>query len=113
VDIALDPISYNGATTTCLALWMGVPVVSLAGEGYASRMGASLLKALGQPAWVAASEEEYIAIAQRLSDDRAALQQIRARLRQQMQASALMDGAAFARKLEALYRQAWQAWCRG
>ncbi|HEY2890924.1 MAG TPA: hypothetical protein VGJ31_09870, partial [Dongiaceae bacterium] len=112
-DIALDPVSYNGATTTCLALWMGLPVVSLAGEGYAGRMGASLLKALGQPDWVAASEEEYIAIARKLSEDRAGLQQIRARLRQQMQASPVMDGVTFTRKLEALYRQAWQAWCRG
>jgi len=113
VDIALDPITYNGATTTCLALWMGVPVVSLAGEGYAGRMGASLLKALGQPDWVAASEAEYIAIAQRLSEDRAGLQQIRARLRQQMQASPVMDGVTITRKLEALYRQAWQTWYRG
>ena len=111
VDIALDPIPYNGATTTCLALWMGVPVVSLAGEGYAARMGASLLKALGQPDWVAASEEEYIAIAQRLSGDRAGLQRIRAGLRRQMQASPVMDGVTFSRKLESLYRQAWREWC--
>ena len=111
-DIALDPIPYNGATTTCLALWMGVPVVSLAGDGYAARMGASLLKALGRPDWVASSDEEYIAIAQRLSGDRALLQRLRAGLRQQMQASAVMDGAAFTRKLETLYRQAWREWCR-
>jgi protein O-GlcNAc transferase len=111
VDIALDPIPYNGATTTCLALWMGVPVVSLAGEGYSSRMGASLLKALGQPDWVATTPEEYIAIASRLAHDRAALQRHRSGLRQQMQASPLMDGVAFTRKLETLYRQAWRDWC--
>ena len=111
-DIALDPITYNGATTTCLALWMGLPVVSLAGEGYASRMGASLLKALGRPDWIASSEDEYIAIARRLADDRTLLQRLRAGLRQQMQASAVMDGAGFTRKLEFLYRQAWREWCR-
>lgn len=111
VDIALDPVPYNGATTTCLALWMGVPVVSLAGEGYSTRMGASLLKTIGQPDWVAGSAEEYIAIAQHLARDRGALQHHRATLRQRMQASPLMDGPSFTRKLEALYRQAWRDWC--
>jgi protein O-GlcNAc transferase len=111
VDIALDPTPYNGATTTCLSLWMGVPVVSLAGEGYAGRMGASLLRALGQPDWVAANDEEYIAIAQCLAGDRPSLQNLRNSLRSRLQASPLMDGAAFTRKLEALYRQAWQNWC--
>ena len=91
---------------------MGLPVVSLAGEGYASRMGASLLKALGRPDWIASSEDEYIAIARRLADDRTLLQRLRAGLRQQMQASAVMDGAGFTRKLESLYRQAWHEWCR-
>ncbi len=111
VDIALDPIPYNGATTTCLALWMGVPVVSLAGEGYAGRMGASLLGAIGQPDWVAASAEEYIAIAARLAADRPALQRRRFDLREQMRASPLLNGAAFTRRLEKAYRQAWQEWC--
>ncbi len=111
VDIALDPIPYNGATTTCLALWMGVPVVSLAGEGYSSRMGASLLKALCRPGWVATTPEEYIAIATRLASDRASLRRHRSGLRQQMQASPLMDGVGFTRKLESLYCQAWREWC--
>ena len=112
VDIALDPIPYNGATTTCLALWMGVPVVSLAGEGYSSRMGASLLTALGQPDWVATTpgrihrhrHSAWPAIAPPCSA-------IDSGLRQQMQASPLMDGVAFTRKLETLYRQAWREWC--
>ncbi len=110
-DIALDPVPYNGATTTCLALWMGVPVVSLAGEGYSSRMGASLLKAIGQPDWVAGNAAEYIAIASRLARDRPALQHHRTTLRLQMLTSPLMDGPSFTRRLEALYRQAWRDWC--
>ncbi len=113
VDIALDPIPYNGATTTCLALWMGVPVVSLAGDGYASRMGASLLGAIGKRDWVASSGEEYLAIAAALAADRPGLQRWRLALREHMRASPLMDGPGFTRQLEGLYRQAWREWCRG
>jgi protein O-GlcNAc transferase len=111
IDIALDPIPYNGATTTCLSLWMGVPVVSLAGEGYAGRMGASLLGAIGRSEWVASSAEEYLAIAAGLAADRPALAAWRSGLRERMGASPLMDGPGFTRRLEGLYRRAWQAWC--
>jgi protein O-GlcNAc transferase len=112
IDVALDPVPYNGATTTCLALWMGVPVVSLAGDGYAARMGASLLSAAGHREWVARSPEDYVAIAAGLAGDRQALLDQRLRLRDELEASPLLDGALFTRRLEAIYRQVWADWCR-
>jgi protein O-GlcNAc transferase len=74
-------------------------------------MGASLLGAIGQSAWIASSAEEYLSIAAGLAADRPALAAWRAGLREQMRASPLMDGVAFTRRLEGLYRGAWQAWC--
>lgn len=111
VDIALDTFPYNGATTTCEALWMGVPVVSLSGATHASRMGRSILGAAGQDAWVARTPEEFRAIASRLAADRPALGTIRRSMRDRLRASALMDEPAFVAGLEAAYRQAWVDWC--
>lgn len=113
VDIALDTFPYAGTTTTCEALWMGVPVISLAGERHAGRVGASLLAVVGHPEWVASSPEDYIAIAGRMARDPEQLQRTRALLREKMARSALCDEAAFVRRLEAAYRQAWRDWCQG
>lgn len=96
VDIALDSTPYNGATTTCEALWMGVPVVSLAGTTHASRMGCSILRAAGLEKLVAQSEEGYVAAALRLAQDFDALALARSNLRERMKASALMDAERFA-----------------
>jgi predicted O-linked N-acetylglucosamine transferase (SPINDLY family) len=113
VDIALDPFPYNGTTTTCEALWMGVPVVALAGERHAGRVGVSLLRAAGLGELVAASEVEYVATAARLAGDVAGLARLRAALRGRVAASELCDGPGFARAVEAAYRDFWRAWCDG
>jgi predicted O-linked N-acetylglucosamine transferase (SPINDLY family) len=101
VDIALDSYPYHGTTTTCEALWMGVPVVTRAGGAHLSRVGASLLHAVGHPELAAASEEEYIRLAVELARDPARLRSLRAGLRGQMQSSPLLDQAGFIRALEA------------
>lgn len=111
IDIALDAYPYNGATTTCVALWLGVPVVSLAGNLLWSRCGASLLSSIGLPELVAHTEDEYLSIACRLAGDRERLAKLRAGMRARMLASRLMDAQGFTRELEALYRQAWRDWC--
>jgi predicted O-linked N-acetylglucosamine transferase (SPINDLY family) len=108
IDIALDTTPFAGGTTSFDALWMGVPLVTLAGERSSSRGGASILTSLGRPEWIARSPEEYIAIAQRLAADPKALAAIRSGLRTELQASPLMDNAGFTRELEDLYRQAWE-----
>jgi predicted O-linked N-acetylglucosamine transferase (SPINDLY family) len=108
VDIALDSFPYNGATTTCEALYMGVPVVSLAGDRHAGRMGASLLNAAGLGYLVARSAEQYVTIAANLAADLPALAALRASLRAQLQASAIMDESGFTRRLEDCYLQLWQ-----
>jgi predicted O-linked N-acetylglucosamine transferase (SPINDLY family) len=111
VDIALDSYPYNGATTTCEALWMGVPVVSLAGETHASRMGASILGAVGLQELVAQTPDQYLDIATGLARDPARLAALRAGLRARMRASALMDAQGFTRDLESAYREMWRSWC--
>lgn len=101
IDIALDTFPYTGTTTTCEALWMGVPVVSLCGQHHISRVGHSLLNSLGAGGLSVATAEEYVATAVDLASDVERLAGARADLRQQMQSSAIMDGAAFARGVEA------------
>jgi predicted O-linked N-acetylglucosamine transferase (SPINDLY family) len=111
VDIALDTSPYNGTTTTCESLWMGVPVVTLAGRVHASRVGASLLGSVGLEGCVAASEEDYARAAAALASDLSGLSALRAALRGRMAASALCDEEAFARDLETAYRAMWSARC--
>jgi protein O-GlcNAc transferase len=111
VDIALDPFPYNGTTTTCEALWMGAPVVTLLGERHAGRVGASLLTQVGLADLVAGDVEAYVEIAARLAGDRVRLTEIRRSLRPVMAASSLCDGPAFARKIEGAYRRMWARWC--
>ncbi|MBI1398120.1 MAG: tetratricopeptide repeat protein [Betaproteobacteria bacterium] len=104
VDIALDTTPYCGTTTTCEALWMGVPVVSLAGSAHVSRVGVSLLNQVGHPEWVAQSSDELADIVERLSRDATWLADVRNRLRAEMAASTLTNSVRFARVLtDALY----------
>jgi protein O-GlcNAc transferase len=110
MDIALDTFPYHGTTTTCEALWMGVPVVSLAGKSHVSRVGVSLLNAVGLPDLVAQSAQEYVSIAVQLASDLPRLADLRRTLRARMRASPLMDAPKFARNIEAAYRQMWQTW---
>ena len=111
VDIALDPFPWCGHTTSCHALWMGVPVITLPNDRHAGRMTASVLHNIGLPEYIADSPDDYIKIAQRLSQDPQHLSDLRHGLRARMQASALCDGAAFTQELEATYRELWRRWC--
>jgi len=110
MDIALDPFPYGGGTTTCDALWMGVPVVSLAGNTAVSRAGLSILSNIGLPELVASTPDEYVQIATSLAQDLPRLTELRSTLRLRMQKSPLMDAPRFARNIEAAYRQMWQKW---
>ena len=107
VDVALDTFPYNGATTTCEALWMGVPVVTLAGRAHASRVGASLLTHLGAQEWVAGSPSEYAGICRRLTGDLGRLSEIRRGLRNRMSGSPLCDAQSFTKSLESAFRAMW------
>ena len=111
VDIALDTFPYNGTTTTCEALWMGVPVVALAGHSHAGRVGVSLLNCVGLSDLVGRDPQDYLARAAALAENPARLSGLRQRLRDTVNASPLCDGAAFARKIEAAYRDVWRTWC--
>lgn len=111
IDIALDPFPCNGGTTTCDALFMGVPVVSIIGDTFMGRMGLTLLTNSGHPEWLAHTEDEYIEIALNLASDIPALAKIRANLRQDVESSPLMDEIGFARKIERAYRTVWAEWC--
>ncbi len=110
-DIALDPFPYSGGTTTCDALWMGTPVVSLAGSTAVGRGGLSILTNIGLPELVAHSPEEYIKIAAALAEDRDRLSDLKAGLRERMQTSPLMDKTRFAQNVEAAYQQMWKEYC--
>jgi protein O-GlcNAc transferase len=111
IDIALDAFPWNGHTTACEALWMGVPVVTLRGQRHAGRMVASLLSCLGLTELLAETPEEYARIAVRLANDPQQRGKWRAGLRERMQQSPLCDAANFTRGLEAAYRRVWQNWC--
>jgi predicted O-linked N-acetylglucosamine transferase (SPINDLY family) len=111
IDIALDSYPYNGATTTCQALWMGVPVVTLVGKTHVARAGLSILSALGLTEFIASTPEEYIEICVKLASEKQYLQKLRNEMREKMQASPLMDGASFTRYLESEYRKMWGKWC--
>ena len=111
IDVALDPFPFAGGTTTCDALWMGVPVVSLAGRTAVGRGGLSILSNVGLADLVARDSEQYVRIAAGLASDLPRLSQLRAALRGRMQDCPLMDAPRFARNVEAAYREVWQRWC--
>lgn len=111
IDIALDPYPCNGGTTTCDALFMSVPVVSLSGVRFMSRIGATALTNIGHPEWVTDSPDEYVNIAVNLAADIEQLDHIRQKLRGEVENSPLMDEVGFTRKVERAYREMWRAWC--
>ena len=111
-DIALDTFPYGGITTTFNSLWMGVPVLTRVGETSFSRSSFSILSALGLQDWSATTPQALLDLAVRKASDLTALARLRAELRPRLEASPLMDGPAFARKLEHAYREMWQAYCR-
>lgn len=110
VDMMLDSFPYPGVTTTCEALWMGVPTLSLAGDTLLSRQGAGMLVPAGLVEWVASSEDEYVEKAIQLGSDWNKLASLRAQLRKQVLSSPVYDAQRFARNFEAALWGMWQAW---
>jgi protein O-GlcNAc transferase len=110
VDIGLDPFPYNGATTTCEALWMGVPVITLSGDRHSARVGVSLLSNLGLDGLIANCVDEYLEIAIELASDANRLGSLRSTMRARVAASALRDESGFCREVERAYRQMWSHW---
>lgn len=110
LDIALDPFPYNGTTTSCEALWMGAPVVTLLGTHHVARVTASLLHRIGLDDLVADSPDAYLDIAAKLAGDLDRLENLRQTLRPRMQASPLCNPYGFAAQVEAAYRRMWKDW---
>ncbi|MEZ5931394.1 MAG: tetratricopeptide repeat protein [Alphaproteobacteria bacterium] len=111
IDIALDTFPYNGTTTTCEALWMGVPVVALLGDRHASRVGASLLSAIGFPAGIASTRDEYVLTARLLAENPGLLKTMRHSLRNSLMKSPLCNSQGHASAMEQAFRAVWQIWC--
>lgn len=111
VDIALDTFPYHGTTTTLEALWMNVPVITLAGDRHASRVGVSILSTMGLQQLIAHTPEEYIALAAKLAGDGCLLEEYAAGLRATLRASPLMDGSRITRDIEQAYLQMWETAC--
>ncbi len=110
IDIALDPFPHNAGTTTMEALWLGVPVVTLASRPTVGRFGAAILHAIGFDDWIVADPDVYVARAIRAATDLAGLAQLRMRLRESFAASPLLDATGLARTIEDAYRALWQGW---
>jgi protein O-GlcNAc transferase len=111
IDVVLDPLPYNGHTTSLDALWMGVPVLTLAGQTVVGRAGVSQLTNLGLTEFITRTEEDFIARAASIAGDIPALAELRRTLRGRMEASPLMDARGFARDIEHAYRTMWKKWC--
>jgi protein O-GlcNAc transferase len=111
VDISLDTFPYHGTTTTCEALWMGVPVVTLMGDRHVARVSGSLLTAIGRGGWVAQTKDDYVRIATELGSNPEKLAAIRAGLRDEVRNSSLGDHVGQSTRFAAALRQCWQAWC--
>jgi protein O-GlcNAc transferase len=110
-DIALDTFPFNGHTTTCDALWMGVPSIMLEGNSYASRFGGTSLVNLGLTDLIGRTRDEYVAIAVALANNLPRLAELRGSLRARMKDSPLLDATGFTRNLEQAYRRMWRKWC--
>jgi len=111
IDIALDPFPYTGGTTTVEALWMGVPVLTLAGDSFLSRQGVGLLQNAGLQDWIAGTRQEYLNIAVSRANDVEQLSRLRSSLRQQVLDSPIFDAATFAMHFDHLLRDVWRSWC--
>ena len=111
IDIALDPTPYNGGTTTLQALWMGVPVISLEGHNFVSRMGSSFLHALDHAEWVARSEDDYRSIAVDMAQNIQQIRQNRFALRERMKSSSISDLSRYSLDFQQLIRRIWVDYC--
>jgi protein O-GlcNAc transferase len=110
MDIAVDTFPYHGTTTTCEAMWMGVPVVSLLGHTHVSRVGLSLLRSVGSDRWVADDRDRYVQVAESLAGDYELLRQIRHGLRARLTNSPLCDAGRLTKAIEQAYRDAFIHW---
>ncbi|MBM3570685.1 MAG: tetratricopeptide repeat protein, partial [Alphaproteobacteria bacterium] len=113
IDFALDPVPQGGGVTTLEGLWMGVPVVTQAVENLTGRASTAILSALGLTDWIADSAEAYVELAVAKCRDRAALTDLRTRLRPLLAGSVIGDAGAYTRAVEATYRDLWRRWCAG
>ncbi len=111
VDIGLDTYPFNGCVSTLESLWMGVPVISLAGDRYVSRMGATILNNCALEAFVAPGPEQFVAKAVALAGQPDALARIRTSMRPRILQSPLGDARTYAGQLEEAYLHMWQQWC--
>jgi protein O-GlcNAc transferase len=111
IDICLDPLPYNGITTTCDALWMGVAVVTLTGRTASGRAAASILQNVGLSDLIADDPEQFIRIVSTLAGDAPRLSELRRTLRDRFKFSPMMDAPRFARAMESAYRRMWRNWC--
>lgn len=112
IDIALDTTPYNGTTTSLEALFMGVPVISLAGDRHASRVGASLLHQLGRPEWITNTSDEYVTAAVNLAENIPHLAKIRATQRDRLIRSTLCNASLFVSEFEDALKNIWYRWCK-
>jgi predicted O-linked N-acetylglucosamine transferase (SPINDLY family) len=113
VDIALDPFPCSGGTTSLHTLWMGVPIVTLAGETELSRSTAGMLQGMGLDYLVATTWDGYYEAALRLAQDGVSLAQLRAGMREHLQGSAIFDARAVTRSLESALRETWRGYVSG
>jgi protein O-GlcNAc transferase len=111
IDIALDTFPYNGTTTTCEALWMGVPVVTSAGRVHAGRVGVSLLSQLGRPMWIGRDEQQYVEIAKTLATAISEKRFDRKDLRRQVAGSRICDEKSYGGEVQTVFRQVWKDYC--
>lgn len=109
VDIGLDPFPYNGTTTTCEALWMGVPVVTLKGDRHSARVGASILTRVGLEELISTTESDYVEAAVTLAVDLERLKALRVQMRDRLKGSPLCDAPSFAASLEGAYQKMWMS----
>lgn len=111
IDVSLDSMPYSGTTTVFESLAMGVPVLTVMGDSHRSRVAGSILTHMGRPEWVAATPPELPGISATLTADRTALSNLRQTLREELFESPVCDCERVANGLEAIFREAWQAWC--
>jgi predicted O-linked N-acetylglucosamine transferase (SPINDLY family) len=112
VDIALDPFPFNGGMTTLDGLWQGVPVLTMSGRSHVSRVGGSIMSALGLTEWIAGSPDEFGALARQRAADIPQLARLRMELRDRLHGSAVGDVRRFAHDMSQAWRQLWHEWCR-
>jgi predicted O-linked N-acetylglucosamine transferase (SPINDLY family) len=111
LDLSLDPFPYNGHTSTLDSLWMGVPVITLAGRTAVGRGGVSILSNAGLPELIARTPTQYVETAVQWAEDRARLTAFRSGFRNRMRSSVLMAGPQYAEDVEAAFRRMWTTWC--